>query len=643
MQPILRLAKATLGADLLIAFRWITPDTASTIYAFPHDPELTTFTLERARVEEALGFLLEVTQPRELLSTAVLTRLAAPPVAVLAVSTGDQPDALGVLAIWLRSHAPPQGLLRAASEIRAALIEGLGSERVTSRDAFAARLEAVAEAVPEGLVIVDDRAGSGYVNGPAAELLGVTAGEVASVTLADAMRGLRARAANRDEIAARASTLFATPGFRVADWIWSFEEPVPRELSVTSAPVRGASVTGRIWMFSDVTERRAVEEQLRQAKKMEAVAKLAGGMAHDFNNMLMVVRGGAELILLDLPPGDPQRAGVEDIWRASDRATQLTQQLLAFSRRQVLHLARHDLNALVEEMRPAIAAVAGAHVQLACSVDPAPAVIAADAGRLGQVLLELARNAVDAMPTGGALSIAVGRAELAAPRRHRHGVIGAGSFITLTVRDSGAGMGEKTLEHLFEPFFTTKPPGKGAGLGLATLYGFLQQLGADVEVESAPGAGSTFTVYFPRASEEPMPAPPPAAPVKAGPRTVLVVDDERAVRMITARILGRLGYRVLHADNGPAALALLAEHRAALPDLVISDVMMEGMSGRELGDRIAVEFPGMKVLYVSGYSADDLSRDGVLDGSRPLLQKPFTLRSLEAALSALLAGPLPPS
>jgi two-component system cell cycle sensor histidine kinase/response regulator CckA len=380
----------------------------------------------------------------------------------------------------------------------------------------------------------------------------------------------------------------------------------------------------------DITERKSLEDQLRQAQKMEAVGQLAGGIAHDFNNLLTAILGSTELLLADTPPGDPRREDVQEISRSAHRAAALVRQLLAYSRKQVLQPRRVDLNAIVRDMGAMLRRVVGEPIQLRLDLDPGLGHVTADPGQLEQVIANLGVNARDAMPRGGTLTITTsnvtGRGVTAAADE---GVPAAGPLVSLAVTDTGIGMDDEVRGRLFEPFFTTKELGRGTGLGLATVYGIVRQSGGHIQVRSRPGEGSSFTVYLPRA-EAPRPARgalAAAAPVSGGSETVLVAEDEEAVRHLVCRVLRAKGYRVLEARHAEAALELAAA--AAEPiDLLLSDLVMPGLGGRALADRLLNARPGLRVLFITGYAAEAVERQGRLPAGHGLLEKPFTADQL---------------
>jgi len=401
------------------------------------------------------------------------------------------------------------------------------------------------------------------------------------------------------------------------------------EVDLVARPLEFAGRRARLVLARDVTAQRHLEDQLRQSQKMEAVGQLAGGIAHDFNNLLTAILGSTQLLLQVTPPGDVRREDVDEIRNAGLRAAELTRQLLAFSRRQVLAPKVLELNAVVANMDKMLRRLIGEDVELATALHAEAGAVNADPGQLEQVLLNLVVNARDAMPGGGRVLIETTRALLRdelVERRHR---LPPGDYACLAVTDSGAGMDESTQAHLFEPFFTTKEVGKGTGLGLATVYGIVKQSGGYIWVYSEPGRGTTVRVYLPRvpgAAEPPLPAPELPA-LRGGHETVLLVEDAAPVRTLARRSLEACGYTVLDAADGPSAIELSARHAGAIAVLV-TDVVMPGMSGRELAERLAPTRPEMKVLYTSGYTDDAMVRQGVLNAGVAFLQKPFVPDSL---------------
>ena len=386
----------------------------------------------------------------------------------------------------------------------------------------------------------------------------------------------------------------------------------------------------------DVTERRVLEDQFRQAQKMEAVGRLAGGVAHDFNNLLMVISGYAEVMLAKLEADHPLREKAQAIQQASDRATTLTRQLLAFSRKQLLELKVVDVNTIVEDMERLLRPLIGENIELVTRLTPEAGHARADAGQLEQVLMNLVVNAKDAMPSGGRLTIQT--QHITVDEGHRRGptFIRPGNYVLLSVSDTGTGMDKETQSRIFEPFFTTKEMGKGTGLGLSTVYGIVKQSGGYVLVQSELGRGSTFHIYLPQvegtAESHATPTPRAAA---GGTETVLLVEDEESVRGLVRETLASKGYRVVEAENGEAGLAAAAKHQGTI-DLVITDVVMPGMSGRDMVRQLAATRPDTKVLYLSGYTEDAITSEGTIEPGTAFLQKPFTLQHLSRKVREVL-------
>jgi PAS domain S-box-containing protein len=390
----------------------------------------------------------------------------------------------------------------------------------------------------------------------------------------------------------------------------------------------------------DITERRLLEDQFRQAQKMEAVGRLAGGIAHDFNNLLMVISGYTEVLLDQFPLGHPLHAKAEAIQGASDRATSLTRQLLAFSRKQLLELKVIDLNAIVTDMERLLRPLIGENIELTTSLAPAVGCTRADAGQLEQVIMNLVVNARDAMPNGGKICIRTASVTLDDSYRPENIFIKNGPYVMISVSDNGQGMDRETQARIFEPFFTTKEKGKGTGLGLSTVYGIIKQSGGYVFVQSELGCGTIFTIYFPRVDEpsDALGAAPVSSAAAGGTETVLLVEDEDSVRQLVRETLESRGYRVLESANGQAALALAASHPEPI-HLVITDVVMPGLNGHELIQQLRAARPGIKTLYLSGYAQDAFSGSTAAEAQKTFLQKPFTLQSLARKVREILGPP----
>jgi PAS domain S-box-containing protein len=376
---------------------------------------------------------------------------------------------------------------------------------------------------------------------------------------------------------------------------------------------------------ADISERRRLEEQLRQSQKMEAVGLLAGGVAHDFNNLLNVILGYGDMLLRDVEADDPRRRRLEQICRAAERAAALTRQLLAFSRKQVLQPSVVDLNDVVSDVESMLRRLIGADVELVSVRGADPARVKVDRGQIEQVILNLAVNARDAMPAGGSLVLETSREVLDADFVQSHPGAVPGRYIALAVTDSGHGMDAETQARVFEPFFTTKEHGKGTGLGLSTVYGIVKQSGGYISVYSEPGRGSTFRVYLPETEESPTPAETQdRSRVAASPvtETVLVAEDEPALRDLIREVLEAEGYRVLACQNGTEALQLAAGHAGDI-QLLLTDVVMPDMTGPELARRLARTRPAFKTLFISGYAQAAATQQGVLPPGVPFLPKPF--------------------
>ena len=402
------------------------------------------------------------------------------------------------------------------------------------------------------------------------------------------------------------------------------------DVYVSTALLRGMGGTlGTVWVMADVTERKVMEEQLRQAQKMDAVGQLAGGVAHDFNNLLTVITSYGQFLLNALPEQDPRRSDAHQITQAAARAASLTRQLLAFSRRQVLQPQILDLNEVIGDMEKLLRRVISEDISLVTQFESGIGAVRADRSQIEQVVMNLVVNARDAMPAGGALAISTRVVHLDAAYARRHAGVNPGKHVVVSVRDTGMGMDAATQERVFEPFFTTKAKGKGTGLGLSTVYGIVRQSGGHIDVRSAPGRGTTFDIMLPQVGA--------AVPAKAesgvglgvprGTETVLVVEDEDAVRLIVRRVLEEQGYSMIEARDGHEALRVCAQRGDDI-DLVLSDVIMPGMGGRQLARALASTRPSLPVLFMSGYNDDGELGGGTADAVSSVLAKPFTAETL---------------
>lgn len=385
----------------------------------------------------------------------------------------------------------------------------------------------------------------------------------------------------------------------------------------------------RLAAVRDITERKLLEEQLRQSQKLEAVGQLAGGIAHDFNNLLTVINGYSELILKRLPAQDPGRSNLEEIRKAGDRAASLTRQLLAFSRKQVLQPRVLNLNAIVSDLEKMLNRLIGEDIELRTLLSTDLGSIKADPGQVEQIVMNLVVNARDAMPNGGKLTIETRNVDLDDEYSRQHIAAPPGSYALLSVSDNGCGMDDQTRARIFEPFFSTKEAGKGTGLGLSTVYGIVKQSGGNIWVYSELARGTTFKVYLPHVSQgaEEYKRAEESEEAIRGVETILLAEDEDVVRQLARQILESCGYRVLEAASGSEALSICEGHREAI-HLLVTDVIMPEMSGRELSVRLAQVCPETKVLFMSGYTDDAIVHHGILEEGTNFIQKPFTPNAL---------------
>ena len=380
----------------------------------------------------------------------------------------------------------------------------------------------------------------------------------------------------------------------------------------------------------DVSVRKRLEDQLRQAQKMEAIGRLAGGIAHDFNNILTAITGYSEMLLDQIGPDKPIYADLQEIRKASERAAALTRQLLAFGRRQVLRTAPVDVNAVIEDLRRLLERTIGEDIRIETSLDADLRLIIADATQLEQVLINLAANARDAMPDGGTLRIVTRTFEAGPAFAADHFPMPPGTYVALEVIDTGTGMAADVRAHIFEPFFTTKEVGRGAGLGLATVYGIVKQLDGFIWVTSEPAQGTTFSIFFPVAPVDARGAvarEEGGVMAAVGSECILIVEDEPAVRALARSVLRRHGYKVYEAANGEEAIALTSALDDP-PELLLTDLVMPGMSGAEVARQLTATHPGLRVIYMSGYSEDAVTHRGLLSREMDLLEKPFSPRTL---------------
>jgi two-component system cell cycle sensor histidine kinase/response regulator CckA len=413
------------------------------------------------------------------------------------------------------------------------------------------------------------------------------------------------------------------------------------DVDITSNALSFEGRSAQLIVAQDVSERERLEAQLRQASKMEAVGQLAGGVAHDFNNLLTAIIGYSNLTLEALEPAHPVRADIEEIQKAGESAASLTRQLLAFSRKQILQPQILDLNSVVARVEALLQRLIGDDIELVSRLAPSIDRVNADPGQMAQIIMNLSVNARDAMPRGGKLTIETGNVELDEGYAAAHPGAAVGRHVMLAVSDTGTGMDSDTQSHIFEPFFTTKHTSDGTGLGLATVYGIVKQSGGSIWVYSELGHGTTFKVYLPRATQardesvvEVTPAP------QGGTETILLAEDQPEVGAVTSAMLTRRGYTVLVASGGAEALRVAREHRQPI-HLLLTDVVMPSMSGRELFAQLHVLRPEVRVLYASGYTDNAVVLHGVLEQGLAFIQKPFTPQRLLTEVRGVLDAPVP--
>ncbi|MGC4118683.1 MAG: PAS domain S-box protein [Myxococcales bacterium] len=474
------------------------------------------------------------------------------------------------------------------------------------------------------------------IHGPVEKMLGFTREELVGTRGFDYVDERDAETLARilaDMLAEPGAVRRAEYRHRHKDGRWVSMEAVGTNL-LHDPVVRGIVLNAR-----DVTERNRLHEQLQQAMKMEAVGRLAGGVAHDFNNLLTAILGNLELVRMNLPAESAPVGGyLDEIERAADSAASLTRQLLSFSRRQIIEPKVLNLTELVTNLRNLLTRLLGEDVTLSMNLAKGLGMVRVDPGQFEQVLVNLAVNARDAMPKGGQLIIETANVELDDRYCQRSPGLSPGSYVQLAVSDTGTGMSPEVKQRLFEPFFTTKPVGRGTGLGLATAFGTVKQAGGHLEVYSELGVGTTFKVYLPRVERGPATSQQRAVgPAAQGGEQILLVEDDATVRALTAAFLRRLGYQVV-AAGAPAEALALVESAATRFDLLMTDVVMPGMNGRELAERLLAQHPALRVLFTSGYTEDVVVHHGVIDAKVNFIGKPFTLLSLADKLREVLEG-----
>ncbi len=573
---------------------------------------------------------------RELVGEGAVDLIGTPSRSWLGVPLRSPGAKVGVLVVqhYERENAYTQSDLEFLSSIGGQIALAIERKRAEEKlRESEARSRVLIEQLPAVLWTVDNNLRFTSAVGAGLARLGLQPNEIVGMSLAEYFK-------TSDQtfppIAAHRRATAGDPGTFHVEW-------KDGSYACHVEPLRDAAgnVKGAICMALDITDRKQLEEQFRQAQKMEAVGRLAGGIAHDFNNLLMVIQGYADLLTDRIPANDPLRRNAEQIQTAAQRATSLTQQLLAFSRKQILAPKILGVHSVVADMEKILRRLIGEDIELRVSAAPDLWLIQADRSQIEQVIMNLAVNARDAMPNGGRLTIETANVELDGSFSHSPTVLAPGKYVMLAVTDNGSGMDAKTQAHIFEPFFTTKEKGKGTGLGLATVYGIVKQSGGYIWVYSEPGQGTTFKIYLPRVqgaggvTDRDRPGEIQAA--LRGSEVVLLVEDEAGVRELAREYLETSGYTVLEARDGYVALELANSHKGPI-HLLMTDVVMPGISGRELAQRVVKIRPDIKILYMSGYTDQAIVHQGILEGDAILLQKPFSMATLASKLREILAA-----
>jgi len=585
---------------------------ASAIVVRTGEPELLRKVTDDVLFAAARGDAERLTMLKELGITSMLTVPLPAPEGILGAIT---------LLSTIRTYGREE--LELASELARRAATAIETERT------AARYRMLFEASPLPMWVYEAESLRFLaVNDAAVRKYGWTRDEFLAMTIKDIRPP--------EELPALLMNVVGGDGFgspRPDTWRHMTKEGHILDVEITAGRIEFDGRRAALVLAHDVSEKVQLQRRLSEAEKMEAVGRLAGGVAHDFNNLLTVIGGYAEILL----QRDGEQEELQEIARASQQASALTRQLLAFSRRQVLHPRVLDLNQIVAGMEGMLQRIIGDDVSVAVKLADQLACVEADRAQLERVILNLAANARDAMPDGGALTIETANVELDAAQVANHGDGAAGPHVLLAVSDTGIGMDEDVRRHLFEPFYTTKPAGQGTGLGLATVFGVVKQSGGGIYVYSEPGRGSTFKIYLPACAAEGAEAENDAADPSAhrGTETIMVVEDDAGVRELVRLMLEANGYEVLAVEDAAEAMNVCTEDPARV-DLLLTDVVMPGVNGRVLAERLAEVSPGMRVLFMSGYSDEAVHRHGMLSDHAEFLEKPFTERTLTRKVRELL-------
>jgi two-component system, cell cycle sensor histidine kinase and response regulator CckA len=506
-----------------------------------------------------------------------------------------------------------------------------GPKRET-RQEFEARYRGLLEAAPDGMVVVNGAGDIALLNLQAERQFGYQRDELVGQPVTRIIPEGFAERLIADDLRSAADALAQQIGTGL-ELIGRRKDGTEFPIEIMLSPLASAEGILVTAAIRDISVRRAVEAQLLQAQKLESVGQLAAGLAHDFNNLLTAIHGYGELLGQALPDDDPRRADLDEILRAADRAAEMTRQLVAFSRRQILLPRVLDPAEVVEGIAPMLRRLMGEHIALVTYKEPDLGNVKADPSQLEQVILNLTVNARDAMPEGGELRIETANVELDAIFAWAHPEVSPGRYVLISFTDTGVGMDPETEARAFEPFFTTKEPGNGTGLGLATVYGIVKQSGGSIYLYTEPGRGTTFKIYLPRVEDEATAVTEEVAvrPTTPGSETILLVEDNAAVRGFCRRVLEKQGYTVLEAECGTDALAIAASPSGSF-DLLVTDVVMPGMQGHQLAARLWADRPDMPVLYISGFAENSVMSQAVSRREVGFLPKPFTAEALGRAV-----------
>ena len=535
-------------------------------------------------------------------------------------------------------------LYQKSAEIRQQAERLLELERIAHAQALQAErnrhqeyLERILNAAGEGLFGVDTQGRITFINPAGAQLLGYEPAELLGVEAHSLFHPQQEQACQLEECPIQQALSAGTSHHGLDERFWRRNDGAFPVEYISTPICENEQLTGTVVTFQDISERRSLEAQLLQSQKMEAIGRLAGGVAHDFNNILTLIQGYGDLLLAMLGTESEEASLLQVVIDASERAATLTKQLLLFSRKQLVQPQVIDINAQIRRIEHLLRRLIGEDIQLQAQLDPEIGPILIDPGHFDQVVMNLAVNARDAMPQGGILSLRTTELSLETPYLNWHPDMQPGKYVMLTISDSGFGMDKETLERIFEPFYTTKTEGQGTGLGLATVYSIVKQNQGHILVYSEPKEGTVFKIYFPvsGAAAEPS-APERVRTGSKGHEHLLVVEDDPAVRRLICGVLEENGYRILSAVNGRDALELCSSDQNL--DLLLTDVIMPEMSGAELGQILGERYPALKILYMSGYTDDLLARHGLPESNVNLLEKPFTPSTLLAKIRDVLSS-----